>query len=107
MSCVLIVQNDIFTFSGYSWRFDDHDFTFHNSVTFAQSGKKCCMGKYRPNFLQDYSELKRNSSFVLKHMNVYSYNTNSKSKKIAKTMISIHFKVQNCQVVLPIHVNVT
>ena len=38
-------------------------------------------------------------------MNAYSFNTNSKSKKIAKTMISIHLKVRNCQVVLPINVN--
>ena len=29
---------------------------------------------------------------------------NSKSKKFAKTMISIHFKVGNCQVVLLINV---
>ena len=35
---------------------------------------------------------------------VYSFNTNSKSKKIAKTTISIHFKVRNCQVVLPLNV---
>ena len=38
-------------------------------------------------------------------MNAYSFNTNSKSKKIDKTMISIHLKVRNCQVVLPINVN--
>ena len=38
-------------------------------------------------------------------MNAYSFNTNSKSKKIANTMISIHLKVRNCQVVLPININ--
>ena len=38
-------------------------------------------------------------------MNAYSFNTNSKSKKkIDKTMLSIHFKVRNCQGVLPINV---
>ena len=37
-------------------------------------------------------------------MNAYSFNTNSTSKTIAKTMLSIHFKVRNCQVVLPINV---
>ena len=37
-------------------------------------------------------------------MNAYSFNSTSKSKKIAKTMISIHFKVRNCQAVLPINV---
>ena len=37
-------------------------------------------------------------------MNAYSFISNSKSMKIAKTMISIHFKVRNCQVVLPINV---
>ena len=44
-----------------------------------------------------------NLTFCVSRMNAYSFNTNSKSKKIAKTMIFIHFKVKNCQVVLPIN----
>ena len=42
LSCVL---NAMFPFSEYSWRFDDHGFAFHNSVTFVHSGKHCCMEK--------------------------------------------------------------
>ena len=46
----------------------------------------------------------KNLAFCVSLINAYSFNTNSKSKKIVKTMISIYFKVRNCQVVLPLNV---
>ena len=71
LSCVLIGQNAIFPFSGYSWRFDDHGFAFHNPVMFVYSGKRCCMGKYRRNFLQDYSELKNLAFLCFAHERLF------------------------------------
>ena len=68
--------------------------TMANSVTFVHSGKRCCMGKYRPNFLQDYYELKKLSVLCFAH-EIQIQN---------RRKISIHFKVRNCQVVLPINV---